>query len=177
MKNIPNLSGIIGGLSLLVLVVFLFQGNTPLNHSNNTSDIAVSSLAIQTPMVGEIRMFGGNFAPRGWALCEGQLIKVAENPALFSVVGTMYGGDGRTTFALPDLRGRVPIHPNSANIRQGSKIGDEYIQYNTFKLDVKQQPSNAGIEFYINRGKIPSYQPSLGINFIIAVEGDFPARN
>ena len=63
--------------------------------------------------LGEIRMFGGNFAPRDWALCDGQLLPVASNSALFSILGTTYGGDGRTTFALPDLRGRVPIHPGT----------------------------------------------------------------
>jgi microcystin-dependent protein len=56
-------------------------------------------------------MFAGNFAPRDWALCDGQLLPIAQNTALFSLLGTAYGGDGRTTFALPDLRGRVPMHP------------------------------------------------------------------
>lgn len=65
------------------------------------------------PFVGEIRMFAGNFAPQGWALCNGQLLAVSQNDALFSLVGTTYGGDGRTTFGLPDLRGRVPIHPGT----------------------------------------------------------------
>src|SRR5215207_9632471 len=63
------------------------------------------------PFIGEIRMFGGNFAPRGWAFCEGQLLSIAQNTALFSILGTTYGGNGTTTFALPDLRGRVPIQP------------------------------------------------------------------
>ena len=63
------------------------------------------------PFIGEIIMFGGNFAPRGWALCDGQLLSISENSALFSILGTTYGGDGRTTFGLPDLRGRVPVHP------------------------------------------------------------------
>lgn len=60
--------------------------------------------------VGEIRMFGGNFAPLGWAFCNGQLLSIAENDLLFMLLGTTYGGDGQTTFAVPDLRGRVPIH-------------------------------------------------------------------
>jgi microcystin-dependent protein len=62
------------------------------------------------PFVGEIRMFGGNFAPQGWALCNGQLMAITQNTALFSLLGTNFGGDGRTTFGLPDLRGRAPIH-------------------------------------------------------------------
>src|SRR3954468_3209547 len=65
---------------------------------------------MSNPYVGEIRMFGGNFAPAGWALCQGQLMSIAQNDVLFNLIGTTYGGDGQTTFALPDLRGRVPIH-------------------------------------------------------------------
>lgn len=62
------------------------------------------------PYVGEIRMFGGNFAPVGWAFCDGQLLPISENETLFQLIGTTYGGDGEQTFALPDLRGRVPVH-------------------------------------------------------------------
>ncbi|TGV06831.1 phage tail protein, partial [Mesorhizobium sp. M00.F.Ca.ET.186.01.1.1] len=70
--------------------------------------------------LGEVRMFAGNFAPQGWALCNGQLLSIAENEALFALLGTTYGGDGQTTFALPDLQGRVPVHPNTTYAR-GSK--------------------------------------------------------
>ena len=62
------------------------------------------------PFVAEIRIFGGNFAPIGWAFCDGQLMPISQNTALFSLLGTTYGGDGRTTFGLPDLRGRSPLH-------------------------------------------------------------------
>src|ERR1700736_4179290 len=62
------------------------------------------------PYVGEIRMFGGNFAPAGWMFCEGQLLPISENDTLFNLIGTTYGGDGQSTFALPGLRGRIPIH-------------------------------------------------------------------
>ncbi len=65
------------------------------------------------PFIAEIVMFGGTFAPRGWAFCDGQLVSIAQNSALFSLIGTVYGGDGQTTFALPDLRGRVAVHPGS----------------------------------------------------------------
>ena len=65
---------------------------------------------MSNPYIGEIRMFPGNFAPLGWAFCDGSLQPIAENAALFSLLGTTYGGDGQTTFALPDLRGRVPVH-------------------------------------------------------------------
>ena len=68
------------------------------------------------PYVGEIRMFGGNFAPANWMLCEGQLLPISENETLFQLIGTTYGGDGQSTFALPDLRGRIPIH-------QGNNLG------------------------------------------------------
>ena len=65
------------------------------------------------PFIGQIVMFGGNFAPRSWAFCDGQLLAISQNQALFSILGTTYGGDGRTTFALPDLRGRVAMHAGS----------------------------------------------------------------
>src|SRR5271169_6480000 len=70
--------------------------------------------------VGEIRMFGGNFAPAGWFFCDGSLLPISEYETLFNLIGTTYGGDGQTTFALPDLRGRVPIH-------QGSGGGGSYV--------------------------------------------------
>src|SRR5207302_10376077 len=62
------------------------------------------------PYVGEIRMFGGNFAPAGWMFCDGSQLPISENETLFQLIGTTYGGDGQSTFALPDLRGRLPIH-------------------------------------------------------------------
>lgn len=93
------------------------------------------------PFVGEIRMFAGNFAPRGWAFCDGQLLAVSQNDALFSLLGTIYGGDGRTTFGLPDLRGRFPIHaghgPGLSERRLGSKGGSE-----KETLTVNQLPSH-----------------------------------
>ncbi len=67
------------------------------------------------PYVGEIRMFGGNFAPAGWAFCRGQLLPISENETLFQLIGTTYGGDGQSTFALPDLQSRVPIHMGTAS--------------------------------------------------------------
>src|ERR1700692_4325695 len=65
------------------------------------------------PFVGEIRMFGGNFAPLGWMFCEGQLLPISENETLFNLIGTTYGGDGQNTFALPNLQSRVPVHVGS----------------------------------------------------------------
>lgn len=79
--------------------------------------------------VGEIRMFGGNYAPRQWAMCDGQYMPIDQNDALFSLLGTIYGGDGRTTFQLPDLRGRIPIHmghgPGLSNRNIGQRFGTE----------------------------------------------------
>lgn len=90
------------------------------------------------PFLGEITMFGGNFAPRGWAFCNGQLLPISQNQALFSLLGTIYGGDGRTTFALPDLRGRNAIHAGHGagltNIPQGSRSGRQYITLNQTNL-------------------------------------------
>ncbi|ASS73707.1 phage tail protein [Tumebacillus algifaecis] len=76
--------------------------------------------------LGEIRMFAGNFAPQGWALCNGQLLSIAENEALFALLGTTYGGDGRTTFGLPNLQGRIPIH-RSATHPLGEAAGSEKV--------------------------------------------------
>lgn len=85
--------------------------------------------ASSEPFIGEIMMTGANFCPRGWANADGQLLPINQNQALFSLVGTIYGGDGRTTFALPDLRGRVPLHagtgPGLTQRRQGERGGEE----------------------------------------------------
>lgn len=78
-----------------------------------------------TPFLGELRLLSFNFAPRGWAQCNNQQLPINQNQALFSLLGTMYGGDGRTTFALPDLRGRVPIHMGSGWL-QGQQLGKEF---------------------------------------------------
>ncbi len=88
--------------------------------------------------VGEIRMFAGNFAPRSWAFCDGQLLAISQNDALFSLLGTIYGGDGRTTFGLPDMRGRIPVHQGSGpglTPRQlGLKTGSETVTVTTNQL-------------------------------------------
>lgn len=92
------------------------------------------------PFVGEIKMFAGNFAPRSFAFCDGQLLAVAQNNALFALLGTTYGGDGRTTFGLPDMRGRLPVHaggsggPGLTNRALGSKSGIENATVNANQL-------------------------------------------
>ncbi len=89
------------------------------------------------PYVGEIRMFGGNFAPAGWMFCEGQLLPISENETLFNLIGTTYGGDGQSTFALPDLRGRLPIHFGNSFILAQTGGAEE------ITLTVQQIPSHS----------------------------------
>lgn len=90
------------------------------------------------PFVAEIRIFAGNFAPRGWAFCDGQLLPIAQNTALFSLIGTTYGGDGRTTTGLPNLKGRAPMHPGPGpgltSRRLGQKGGTETETLTTAQL-------------------------------------------
>ncbi len=97
------------------------------------------------PYVGEIRMFGGNFAPAGWAFCDGQLLPISENDTLFTLIGTTYGGDGQETFALPDLQGRVPIHQGQGpgitnNYVIGEKAGVESVTINTNTMPAHNHP-------------------------------------
>jgi microcystin-dependent protein len=96
------------------------------------------------PFIGEIVLFAGNFAPRAWALCDGQLLAINSHSALFSILGTTYGGDGRTTFALPDLRGRTPVHPGHgpglSDYDLGERGGTERVT-----LTVGQMPSHSHI--------------------------------
>jgi microcystin-dependent protein len=100
-----------------------------------------------TPFIGEITLFAGNFAPRGWAFCNGQLLSIAQNTALFSILGTTYGGNGQTTFALPDLRGRVPIHPGQgpglSNYQLGQVGGSENVTLLSTQMPAHTHPVNA----------------------------------
>jgi microcystin-dependent protein len=89
------------------------------------------------PFLAEVRIFGFNFAPRGWAFCDGQILPINQNQSLYSLLGTTYGGDGRTTFALPDLRGRTPIH-RGASRTLGSKGGEE-----THTVGVNEMPQHS----------------------------------
>jgi microcystin-dependent protein len=94
------------------------------------------------PFIGEIRMTGWNFAARGWALCNGQLLPIQQNTALFSLLGTTFGGNGQTTFALPDLRGRVPINqgqgPGLTNRTMGENAGSEHVTLNQNQMPAHQ---------------------------------------
>jgi len=91
---------------------------------------------MSTPFLGEVKIISWNFAPQGWAFCNGQFLPINQNQALFSLFGTMYGGNGQTTFALPDLRGRVPIH-NGASFTQGQAGGE-----NAHTLTVSELPAH-----------------------------------
>src|SRR5512140_1495707 len=98
---------------------------------------------MSSPYIGEIRMFAGNFAPVGWAFCQGQLLAISENDALFNLIGTTYGGDGQNTFALPDLRSRVPVHSGtnqSQSFILGEKAGVEAVT-----LTVQQIPAHSHV--------------------------------
>src|SRR3954452_431305 len=90
------------------------------------------------PFIGELRLFGFNFAPRGWALCQGQLLSISSNTALFSLLGTMYGGNGQTTFGLPDLRGRSALGfgqgPGLSGYQQGQVGGEEQVTLSRAQL-------------------------------------------
>jgi microcystin-dependent protein len=94
------------------------------------------------PFIGEIRIFGGNFAPRGWAMCNGQLLSISQNTALFSLLGTMYGGDGRTTFALPNLQGSAPLMAGQGNGLSHREVG-EVGGSPTVTLTTSQLPGHA----------------------------------
>lgn len=166
-----------------------------LPHENVQPSLAVNHLiALQgtypsrnkdaDPFLGEVTMFGGNFAPRGWALCDGQLLPIAQHTALFSLLGTTYGGDGRTTFGLPDLRGRTAIHPGSAaggtDWRLGQRTGVEDVTLTVAQLPAHSHtlPSPPGMTDPTG-GDLPhtNMQPSLGLNHTIALSGIYPSRN
>ncbi len=94
---------------------------------------------MSNPYVGEIRMFAGNFAPQGWAFCDGSLLSIAQNTVLFTLIGTIYGGDGTSTFALPNLLGRVPVHVGGGLV-QGQAGGEEQVT-----LTASQMPAHTHI--------------------------------
>jgi len=110
---------------------------------------------MSNPYIGEIRMFAGNFAPNGWAFCSGQTLNIAEYDALFNLIGTTYGGDGITTFALPDLRGRVPIH-------QGTLVAGESGGAEQVMLTTAQMPNHThGVRSVSSAGRSRTPEASL----------------
>ena len=113
------------------------------------------------PFIGEIRMFAGNFAPAGWAFCDGQLLPISENETLFNLIGTTYGGDGQSTFALPDLRGRVPLHQG-----QGGSLSNRQLAESggteTVTLTTNQLASHTHPALCSSGGGSPSSDPANG---------------
>jgi microcystin-dependent protein len=130
--------------------------------------------------LASIIMFGGNFDPHGWEYCNGQVMPLSQNTALFSLLGTAFGGDGRTTFALPDMRGRVPMHPGSDH-SLGEKGGVETVSLTPHQMGISMVKTPMGSEQSI---PIPildtephtNLQPYLCVNFIICTQGIFPSR-
>lgn len=175
------------------------------------------------PFIAEIKLFAGNFAPRGWAFCEGQLLPISQNQALFSLVGTIWGGDGRTTFGLPDLRGRVPVGAGNGaglgTIANGQRFGRDQVQLTEANMPAHNHTSELHAEAGLANSPKPdgnmlavpggtslfkapnpndnkimakesivvgnaggnqpfdNHQPSLGMHYIIALQGVFPARS
>jgi microcystin-dependent protein len=166
------------------------------------------------PFIGQIILFGGNFAPRGWAFCHGQLLPIAQWNALFSILGTTYGGDGRTTFGLPDLRGRVAVSqgtgPGLPPVSLGQKYGRTQVNVTAANLpnapvripsseDDASGDEPDGLAMAIS--ETPLYgpasasgsmaagtlqggnqplniaPPTLGLNYIIAMQGTYPSRS
>lgn len=141
-----------------------------------------STLYAQDPFMGEVKMFAGNFAPRGWAFCNGQMLQISQYSALFSLLGTTYGGDGRTTFALPDFRGRAPVHAGQGNnlndVRLGDRGGSESKELR--KMTVFEEVKGKSYETYTiksSNSKINTRDPYLGVHFIIALHGVYPSRS
>lgn len=165
--------------------------------------------------IGEIQLFSFGFAPRGWAFCAGQLLPINQNQALFSLLGTAFGGNGTTTFALPDLRGRAPLHwgngPGLPSVVLGERAGAESVTLTQSEMPAHNHIASAssaaptvgaptgnawatgGLTAYGNPPNSPmaatalanaggsqphsNIQPSLALNFCIALQGIFPSRN
>lgn len=118
------------------------------------------------PFLAEIRVVSFNFPPKGWALCNGQLLPINQNQALFSILGTTYGGDGRTNFALPDFKGRAPMHFGNANAL-GTKSGQEAHALTSGELPAHQHPLYASADFAnasVPGNAVPAAKPRGGLN-------------
>jgi microcystin-dependent protein len=127
------------------------------------------------PYVGEIRMFAGNFAPAGWAFCDGSLMPISENDTLFILIGTTYGGDGEETFALPDLQGRIPVHQTSG-FQMGETAGVEAVTLTANQIPAHTHPflasTNPGVSSNAQANTLSS-SPSINMY----IEGQSPDTN
>ncbi len=130
--------------------------------------------------LGQVSLFGGNFAPGGWALAEGQLLAISQHDALFSLLGTTYGGDGETTFGLPDLRERTAVHAGSGGpYRLGEQMGSADVTLSEAQMPTHHHtyaPANALTGDAGGGAALSNMQPSLAINYIVATQGVFPSR-
>ena len=131
--------------------------------------------------MGEIRMVAFNFPPAGWAQCDGALMGIPQNQPLFSLLGTSYGGDGVSTFALPDFRSRGPIHqgegPGLSDRSIGERGGQEAAEIQSTKAEIPKQPDNPTvIDFANGVASIGTMPPYLVVNFIINLNGTYPVR-
>jgi microcystin-dependent protein len=130
------------------------------------------------PFTGEINAFAGNFAPEGWTQADGRLLSISSNTALFSILGTTYGGDGVTDFALPDLRGRTAVGSGDG-VSLGEDFGTEVYSLSDLNLPSHTHSLPGGGFTDPEGGGAPfdNAQPSLGINYLIALQGIFPSRD
>jgi microcystin-dependent protein len=161
------------------------QPYAPHNYIIALQGIFPSRNLSNEPFLGAVEEFAGNFAPRGWALCDGRLLQINTNQALFALLGNTYGGNGQTTFALPDLRGRIPVGvgtgPGLTPIILGEQGGQENVTLATANLPAhKHTTSIQGVPTTENTGggqSLDNRQPYLGLTPLIALQGIFPARN
>lgn len=160
----------------------------------------IGHVQAQQPYVGEIKLFAGNFAPMGWAFADGSLLEISQYDTLFALIGTTYGGDGMTTFALPDLRGRVPVHQSNAAVI-GASFGSESVSITVANLPAQsrgdqatvstQNIANAATALPARTAKTVDTQtssgagggqpfalraPYVGLNYIISLFGVFPSQ-
>lgn len=123
-------------------------------------------------LLGEIKLFAGNFEPSGWAFCDGRLMAISAHPALFELMGNTYGGDGRTTFGLPDMRGRVPVGRGAGTGLTNRKLGEEGGTENIRSSNAERMADSTSSTD--SSAPIPNFQPFLTVNFIIAIAGKSP---
>jgi microcystin-dependent protein len=203
LKTMQNLSftkgaGFLSAALVLLAFAVFFSASSSEAH-DNTQTIKKLSAEVHAlkaaqaegilgaePYLGEITMFAGNFAPKGWAFCNGQLLSIAQHTALFSILGTTYGGDGRTTFGLPDLRGRMPMGagngPGLSNRGLGQLDGTEFVAIALSTPTANAAPAVTKTQVVksvtgVTAQNVKTLPPIQVVNFIIATQGIFPPRD